>query len=134
MRKPISTSALLLLLVAALTQLPSAAGAADRWKLLGKTTVSDRVERDVVAVTRVRGGFEAIKLEVRERAVEFRSVTVHFANGEEQELALRERIPAGGASRVVDIEGDERVIRSIELVYDAQSLGGKARVSIYGRS
>jgi hypothetical protein len=134
MRKALVLLAFLATTAATFALLPAAAHAGERWKLLGQATVSDRVERDVVAVTRLRGDFEAIRLEVRDRAVEFRAVTVHFANGEEQRIELRDRIPAGGESRVIDLEGEERVLRSIELVYDAQSLGGRAKVKIYGRS
>jgi len=51
-------------------------------------------------------------------------------------VALRDVIPAGGESRVIDIEGrGDRTVSSIELRYDAQSLvGKKARVRIYGKN
>jgi hypothetical protein len=44
-------------------------------------------------------------------------------------------IPAGGESRIIDVEGHDRAIRSIEFRYDAQSLlGKKARVLVYGKN
>jgi len=105
------------------------------WEVLGTLTVTDRVERDTLVVTRRKGTFRALKLKVFDRGVEFREMTIHFANGDDQEVALRRVIPAGGESRVIDVEGGDRVIRTIEFRYDAQSLGGKrARVRVLGRN
>lgn len=110
-------------------------GAAPRgkWKLLGERTVTDRIDHDVITVTGSRGQWNAIKLVVRKHAVQFRSVKVVFGNGTIQDVELRTVIPAGGESRVIDLNGGHRTIQRIELVYDAQSLGGKALVKVFGR-
>ena len=111
-----------------------AAAAPARWVRLGSTKVTDRVERDTIAVTARRGNFKALQIRVFERDVQFREVAIRFANGDLQTVELRNVIRAGGQSRIVDIEGHDRVIRAVELVYDAQSLGGKeARVEVWGR-
>lgn len=106
------------------------------WEVLGTLNVSDAKEHDVLAVTARKGTFRSVKLEVLDRAVQFRSMKLHFANGETQDVELRDVIPAGGESRVIDVEGaGDRAIRTIELRYDAQSLRGKrARVRIYGKN
>jgi len=66
--------------------------------------------------------------------VQFRSMTIHFANGERQEVELRSVIPAGGQSRVIDVEGHDRVIRRVEFTYDSQSVRGRqAVVRLFGR-
>ena len=106
------------------------------WEVLGTLSVSDARDHDVLAVTSRKGTFRSVKLEVLDRAVQFRSMKLHFANGETQDVELRDVIPAGGESRVIDIEGaGDRVIRTVELRYDAQSLGGKkARVRVYGKN
>ncbi len=125
------TSVLLAVLVAA-SAVVLADGPGD-WVLLGKRTVTDRADHDVIVVTAARGDFRAIKLTVRRHAVEFRDVKVHFANGAVQDVEIRRVIPAGGETRVIDLVGDDRIIQRIELWYDAQSLGGKAVVRVYGR-
>lgn len=115
--------------------LPGAASADRRggWVLLGERSVSDARDHDTIAVTAARGDFRRLQLRVLDRAVQFHAVKVHFANDETQELELREVIRPGGRSRAIDLEGHDRVIRSIELRYDAQSLGGRAaRVRVYG--
>jgi hypothetical protein len=115
--------------------LPTAAQAGPRgWTLLGERRVSDAVDHDTLVVSAARGDFHRLQLRVLDRAVQFRHVVVHFANGDRQELELREVIPAGGRSRVIDLAGGDRVIRTIELRYDAQSLAGRAaRVRVYGQ-
>jgi hypothetical protein len=106
-----------------------------RWELLGERTVTDKVDHDVLPVTAGRGTFRSLKLEVRGRAVQFHSVQIHFGDGQTQDVELRNVIPAGGESRVIDVEGKDRVIRSIEFRYDAQSLlGKKAVVKVYGKN
>jgi hypothetical protein len=122
-------AALALLLAA----LPTPASARATWTLLGERTVSDARDHDVIPVTAARGDFRKLQIRVLDRPVQFHSVEVHFANGETQELQLRDVIRAGGRSRGLDLAGGDRVVRSIELRYDAQSLAGRtARVRIYG--
>jgi hypothetical protein len=126
------TFALLCLIQASL---PSDAAAArrPRWEFLGERTVTDRADHDVIPVTAARGTFRALKIFVKDRAVQFPDIKVHFADGETQDLAIRNVIPAGGESRVIDVRGRDRVIRSVEFRYDAQSLFGKsARVQLFG--
>lgn len=106
------------------------------WEVLGTLTVSDAKDHDVLAVTANQGTFRSMKLEVLDRAVQFRSLKLHFGNGDTQNVELRDVIPAGGESRIIDVEGiGDRAIRTIEFAYDAQSLGGKkARVRVYGKN
>ena len=111
------------------------AGAQGRWELLGERTVTDRLDHDVIVVTAARGDFTAIKLGVRRAGVDFHRVVVHYANGGDQELELRATIPAGGETRVIDLRGGERVIRSVEFWYDARTIRGRrAVVRVWARS
>jgi hypothetical protein len=111
------------------------AGAGGRWDLLGTAHVSDRVDHDRIAVTAAQGDFESIKIKVRGRAVHFLDLKIHFGNGEVQDVALRQVIAAGGETREIDVQGKERVIRSVEFWYEAESRrrGRGARVELYGR-
>ena len=125
------TLALLFLLQAVLPS-DALAKRRDRWEMLGQRTVTDRVDHDTIAAGR-QGTFRALKIRVEGRAVQFRDVKIHFANGDTQDVALRNVIPAGGESRVIDIEGRDRAVRSIDVWYDTQSLAGrKAVVKVYG--
>ena len=111
------------------------AGRAAAWVALGTRSVTDRADHDTIAVTAKRGDFTAIRIDVAGHAVDFQRVVVHFANGADQKLELRETIRAGGSSREIDLEGKDRVIRSIDFWYDAKTFGrgGKATVRVFGR-
>lgn len=104
-----------------------------KWRLLGKRTVTDRVDHDVISVTGRRGQWRAVKIVVSKHAVQFHDVKIVFANGRVQDISLKSVIPAGGSSRVIDLVGDHRVIRRVEFRYDAQSLGSKALVKVFGK-
>jgi len=128
-RSTLATLTLALLVVAA----TATALADDVWKHLGTRRVTDRVERDVIEVGADEGSFTALQIRVGRTAIQFRSVTVHFVNGKRQEIELRRVIPAGGQSRVIDLVGEDRRIRSVEFRYDAQSLGRRGTVRLFGR-
>lgn len=106
-----------------------------KWVFLGERLVNDRLDNDVIAVTAAKGDFSAIRINVRGAAVDFHKVIIVYGNGRRQEVELRHTITAGRGSRVIDLTGDERVIRSIEFWYDAKTLRGrKAVVRVFGRS
>ena len=107
----------------------------DPWVLLGERNVTDRADHDTIAVTGNRGSFTAVRLDVLRHAVDFHRVVIHFASGAAQKLELRNSIPAGGSSRVIDIDGANRVIKSIDFWYDAKTLrkGVSATVRALGR-
>ena len=62
-------------------------------------------------------------------------MVIHFANGEDQSVELRNSIRAGGETRVIDIDGGSRIITSIDFWYDAKTLGrgNSATVRSLGR-
>lgn len=131
MRRPF----LLAVLAAFLATIGAEAQGGPRWALLGSRTVSDRADHDTVTVTSSRGTFDAVRFQVRGGAVDFHRVVIHFASGGDQNVELRDTIRAGGESRVIDIDGRDRVIRSIDFWYDANTLGrvGRATVRVHGR-
>jgi len=106
-----------------------------RWVFLGERLVNDRLDNDVIAVTAHKGDFNAIQLRVKGASVDFHRVVIVYGNGRRQEIELRNTIGAGRASRVIDLIGEERIIRHIEFWYDANTIRGrKALVRVFGRS
>jgi hypothetical protein len=105
-----------------------------RWEFLGQKVVSHRAEQDVILVGVDEGEFSAIRLHVARSTVRFHQVIVVYANGRRDEIALRDRIPAGGTTRVIDLAGRDRFIRKVIFRYDTQSLRGrKALVRLAAR-
>jgi hypothetical protein len=134
-RTSIRNAVLTLMVLACAASLAAQRARGPAWTLLGSRTVTDKIDHDTITVTGARGSFNAIKLEVSAHAVDFQRVVIHFRNGEDQKLELRNTIPAGGSSRDIDIEGKNRVIKSIDFWYDANTIGkgGHAIVKTFGR-
>ena len=128
-RSRLATSLLALgLLVAALP------ATAEKWVFLGQRHVTDKIDRDSIEVTASEGTFDAIRIGVKRSAVRFVKVTVVYGAGTSDELELRDVIPAGGRSRALDLRGANRVIKRIDFIYEAKSLGRRgAIVEIFGR-
>ena len=104
-----------------------------RWERLGTAHVDGNVDHDNITVGGHEGRFRAIQLRVRGGAIEFERVVVHYGDGEPEEVVVRERIPAGGATRAIDLRGHQRVIRSVELWYARGGWRSRPEVQLYGR-
>lgn len=104
------------------------------WTKLGERTVNHAVDRDEIRVGARAGTFRRIKLLVRRRAVTFRDVRVHYANGGVQDVQMRRSVPAGGETRAIDLNGRNRVIEKVVFFYNTGPRRGKrALVQLYGQ-
>ena len=90
---------------------------ADDWMLLGSRTVALIGERDEILVTADMGTFKAIQIRVIDTGVEFDRLVIVFRNGRTIEAPIREFIPAGGSTRVIDLPGRNRIITKIIMHY-----------------
>ena len=109
------------------------AAPAHAWDLIATRQVTDRVENDSIVLPGPRD-FRQIKFCVARNPVEFHDVDVYFANGGHQDIAIRDRIPAGGCSRVIDLEGGDRNITRIDFRYEETSARrAVATVKVFGR-
>lgn len=93
-----------------------------RWERLGQSHVDGRHDHDNISVN-ARGAFRAIQLRVQSGAIEFQRVVVHFENGADTDVQIRDRIESGGTTRAIDLPGDRRKIRSVEIWYAKESWG-----------
>lgn len=134
MRKPFQLASLFaaaFLLLA--TQGQSFAQRGD-WELLGERKVGFLVDRDTIKVGRGDGRFEAIQLGVEGNEIEILDLKVVYANGQPDDLRVRERIRAGGRTRAIDLKGRDRAIREIQVIYRSRpSFRGQATLRVFGR-
>ncbi len=119
-------AALLLLL-----SIPAAQGQG-RWVRLGSARVDGRQDHDNIEVGFRNGRFRAIQLRVRGGAVEFDRVVVHYEDGEPEVVTARERVRDGGSTHVMDLRGNRRVIRSVELWYSRGGWRRRPEVRLFG--
>lgn len=105
-----------------------------RWEKLGERLVNYGLDRDEILVTAREGSFNAIKLMVRRSGINIQRCVVHFGNGSTQEVDLRASIPGGGESRVIDINGGQRVIQKVVFWYDTKNFANdRAVLELWGR-
>jgi hypothetical protein len=107
-----------------------------RWEQLGCQKVGFTTDKDVVRVGRGEGRFNAIRLRVAGNKVHMMDLKVVYANGQPDDIQVREEIRAGGQTRPLDLRGERgRAIREIEMVYRSQpSFRGQATVCVDGQS
>jgi hypothetical protein len=99
--------------------------------MLGQSHVDGRNDHDRIIINR-REGYRALQLGIRGGAIEFQRVVVHFENGGDIDLPVRERIQDRGKTRVMDLPGDRRRIRSIEFWYSKERWRSRPYVNVWG--
>ena len=107
---------------------------ANRWVYLGQANVDSTRDYDKIVVGRTSGRFSNIQIRVAGAPIEFQRVVVHYGNGTSEEVTLRDRIPAGGQTRAIDLNGGDRAISSVDFWYSRGNwlAGARPRVSLYG--
>lgn len=103
-----------------------------RWEYLGQAHVDGRADHDTIRVN-ARGSFREILFEIQGGAIEFNRVVVHFENGEDHRVDVRDRIRSGGRTRSIDLPGNRRNIRSVELWYEKGNWRSRPTLKLYGR-
>jgi hypothetical protein len=118
--------------LAVLIAAPNASAA--NWEKLGERSVRLFADYDVIPVTILRGDFRRIKLAVRKNGIFINDLVVVYGTGGTDNIPIRTLIRAGGESRVIDLRGGDRIIRSVQLLYRSiPNSKGRAEVKLYGR-
>ena len=105
-----------------------------QWQKLGQRRVNYGLDRDEIFITGREGSFSKVKLMVKRSGITMHRMIVHFANGSQQKIELRQNISAGSATRTIDINGRRRVIKKVVFVYDTKNFRSrKAVVELWGR-
>ena len=105
-----------------------------RWEELGCQNVGFGADRDVVRVGRQEGRFSAIRLRVDRADVFLISLRVVYEHGQPDDYQVNTRMRAGTETQPLDLRGERRSIRQVELVYSSiPSFRGTATVCVDGR-
>jgi len=102
------------------------------WVKLGERAVSGRVDRDSITVGRYEGRFSKLTLVVERSEIELLEFEIVFANGEKFSPAVRHYFRENSRTRVIDLPGTDRLIRTINLKYRNLPGGGSATVEVWG--
>lgn len=101
---------------------------------LGSTRLSHAEnDRDVLRFSLCRKGIHAIQLRSSRGQIEIERLWVRYANGERDNLNVRDRISKGSSTRWIDLRGGNRCVVEIGIIGDTERSRDQARVDIWGR-
>lgn len=92
----------------------------DKWVDLGTKSVDRTLDRDVVQLT--SGDiYTALRIEVESGVVNVYKTTIHFKNGEAQDVTLPEVLTKENNNGLIDLKNNRKVIDKITFWYDTKN-------------
>src|SRR5688572_20288299 len=106
----------------------------DSWTLLGTRTVDYTIDRDVIALSASKGSITGLKFIVKDGTLNMWKATVHFANGDTQDLTFDKQVNASNDGRLWDLKGNSRAIEKVTFWYDTKNeKKNKSVVEVWGK-
>jgi len=104
------------------------------WDKLGTEAVDYAIDHDVVALKGSQETYSALKIKIVNGTVNVHKATVHFANGDTQDIDLPKELSAGNDGKLIDLKGNKRVIEKVTFWYDTKANSNeKAVVEVWGK-
>ncbi|MGL6268175.1 MAG: hypothetical protein ACRC2O_09610 [Chitinophagaceae bacterium] len=109
-------------------------GGTGSWRLLGTVQAKHSADHDIIYIKGPYDYFRRIKFKVTDAPLNMMRMVVRYDDGGRPEnIDTRIDIPKGGESRVIDLNGGKRKLKSVEFWYDTKGfLNGKADVTLFG--
>jgi hypothetical protein len=109
-------------------------GAKGTWRVLGHTQANRSADHDVIIIKGPYDYFRKLKFKVTDAPLQMQRMLVRYDDGGRPEnIDIRYNIPQGGESRIIDLRGGKRKLKSVEFWYDTKGfLKGKADVTLFG--
>lgn len=103
------------------------------WIKLGERWVDGAHDRDIIPVGAREGRYRRIMLVVEHSALEMFDLVVTFGDGTQFSPPTRHVFSPETRSRVIDLPGDARVVRSVEFRYGNLPGGGRAQMELWAK-
>lgn len=105
------------------------------WDKLGTEAVDYAIDHDVVKLNEnSTETYTSLKIKVLNGTVNIHKATVHFANGETQDVNLPKEINKGNDGQLIDLKGNKRKIDKVTFWYDTKGPSdNKAVVEVWGK-
>ncbi|HWM85574.1 MAG TPA: hypothetical protein VNO33_07045 [Kofleriaceae bacterium] len=103
------------------------------WTLMGEQWVRGDKQKDFVRVGARKGPFTRLMVVVEEGEVNLDDIIIEYDNGRKHSPQLHHSFRDGSRTRPVDLRGDARAIRRVELRYSNMPKNQRAKVQIWGR-
>lgn len=105
-----------------------------KWEKLGSRMVNMKADHDEIIVTAHEGVFTAVKLKIMKAPIHLLNINIIFGNGSNKNVVFNKNFPAGSGTRIIDLPGNKRIIKKVNLNYKSQpSQSGRAVISLWGR-
>ncbi len=106
----------------------------DSWKLLGSRAVDFTLDRDVITLNPKSENVTGLKFIVKNGVINMHKATVHFANGDTQNVEFADQVNASNDGRIVELKGNSRAIEKVTFWYDTDNDSSrKAMVEVWGK-
>ena len=97
------------------------AGDPGEWRLIGQVHASHKADHDGLIVKGPFDNFRKIKFKVTDAPLNMQRMVVTYDNGAPDNIEIRQNIPQGGESRVIDLRGvGKRSLQRIDFWYDTK--------------
>jgi hypothetical protein len=104
------------------------------WEKLGSRVVTMTADHDEILVTATEGVYTAIQLRILKAPIHLLNINIIFGNGDNENIVFDKLFTAGSETRVIDLVGNKRIIKKVNLNYkSAPTQKGRAVVSLWGR-
>jgi hypothetical protein len=107
---------------------------AQAWEKLGSRVVTMSSDHDEIPVTVHDGFYTAVQLRIMKAPIHLTNINIVFGNGDNENVVFDKNFAAGSETRVIDLPGNNRVIKKVMLNYHSvPTQKGRAVVSLWGR-
>ena len=104
------------------------------WKMLGTRVVDYTLDHDAVSLNNSQEAFTSLKVVVKNGSLNMHKATIHFANGDKQDVTFPDVVTSETDGRVIDLRGNDRVIEKVTFWYDTRKASdNKATIEVYGK-
>ena len=103
------------------------------WTMLGERTVNGRADKDRIDVGREEGKFRRLTVVVLDSDLAMVDMEIKFGRGPTFRPDVKQDFREGSRTRVIDLPGDDRVIKWIEFKYKNLPGGGNAKVQVWAK-
>jgi hypothetical protein len=105
----------------------------DNWRELGRVKAGHNGDHDRINIDGPHDTYRKLKFRVENSALNMSKMVVVYDDGAPENIEVRNEISKGGESRVIDLKGGKRKLKSVEFWFDTKGvLNGKAEVILYG--
>lgn len=105
----------------------------DSWRELGRVKAGHNGDHDRINIDGPHDTYRKLKFRVENSGLNMSKMVVVYDDGAPENIEVRNEISKGGESRVIDLKGGKRKLKSVEFWFDTKGvLNGKAEVILYG--